>query len=37
MYTKNSERLIPGSLVAFMILCIVWFLEIFGLLKGLLQ
>jgi len=37
MNTKNSDRLIPGNLVAFIILCCVWFLKISGLLSGLLH
>jgi hypothetical protein len=37
MDTRNSEKLIPGSLVAFIILCIVWFLKFTGLLGGLFQ
>ena len=36
MNTKHSQRLGPGSLVAFILLCIAWFLNISGLLSGLL-
>ena len=32
MNTPSSEKLIPGSLAAFIILCIVWFLKFTGLL-----
>jgi uncharacterized membrane protein len=37
MNTRSSEKLIPGSLAAFIILCIVWFLKFTGLLGGLFQ
>jgi hypothetical protein len=37
MHNKNSERLIPGSLIAFILLGIAWFLKLSGLLSGLLQ
>jgi hypothetical protein len=37
MNTRSSEKLIPGSLVAFIILCIVWFLKFTGLLGGLFE
>ena len=37
MNTRDSEKLIPGSLAAFITLCIVWFLEFTGLLGGLFQ
>lgn len=36
MNTKNSEKLVPGSLVAFLFLCVLWFLEISGLLSEIL-
>ena len=32
MNVKNTDKKIPGNLVAFIILCIVWFLEHTGLL-----
>ena len=35
MITRSSEKFIPGSLVAFIILCSVWFLKFTGLLDGL--
>ena len=35
MNTRSSEKRIPGSLAAFIILCIVWFLKFTGLLGGL--
>jgi hypothetical protein len=37
MLNKNSERLDSGSLVAFIILCTIWFLELCGLLSGIIQ
>ena len=37
MNIKSSDKLIPGSLVAFIILCIVWFLKLTGLLRGVFQ
>ena len=37
MNTRNSDKLIPGSLAAFIILCVVWFLKFTGLLGGLFQ
>jgi uncharacterized membrane protein len=37
MNIRSSEKLIPGSLAAFIILCIVWFLKLTGLLGGLFQ
>jgi hypothetical protein len=37
MNTQSSEKLIPGSLAAFIILCVVWFLKLTGLLGGLFQ
>ena len=37
MHDKNSESIVSGSLVAFIILCVVWFLELSGLLRGLLN
>ena len=37
MNIQNSDKLIPGSLFAFIILCVVWFLEFTGLLGGLFQ
>ncbi len=37
MNTKNQDKLIPGSLVAFIVLCIVWFLRFPGLLSALFQ
>jgi hypothetical protein len=37
MKLKNLERLKPGNLVTFLILCIFWFLEFSGLLSGLLH
>jgi hypothetical protein len=35
MNIQSSDKLIPGSLVAFIILCIVWFLKLTVLLGGL--
>ena len=37
MDIRSSQKLIPGSLVAFIILCIVWFIKFTGLLDGLFQ
>ncbi len=34
MNTKSSSKYIPGSSIAFIILCVVWFLEYTGLLSG---
>jgi hypothetical protein len=32
MSSKNSNKRVPGNLIAFITLCIVWFLEYTGLL-----
>jgi len=36
MNSKHSQKFGPGSPVAFTILCIGWFLDVSGLLSGLL-
>ena len=37
MNSKLSEKSNVGSLVGFIILCITWFLDVSGLLSGLLR
>jgi uncharacterized membrane protein len=37
MNSKHSEKLGAGSLVAFILLCFAWFLNVSGLLSGLLR
>jgi hypothetical protein len=37
MNSKHSERLGTGSLIAFILLCSAWFLDVSGLLSGLLR
>jgi hypothetical protein len=37
MNKKNSEKLIPTSLIAFLFLCVFWFLKVTGLLSGILN
>jgi hypothetical protein len=32
MVNRNSDKQVPGNLIAFITLCIVWFLEYTGLL-----
>ena len=32
MVNQNSNKRVPGNLIAFITLCIVWFLEYTGLL-----
>ena len=32
MVNQNSKKRVPGNLIAFITLCIVWFLEYTGLL-----
>lgn len=37
MDSKNSGAMSIGSLIAFIFLCAIWFLDISGLLRGLLN
>jgi hypothetical protein len=37
MIQKDTESLIPGRLVAFIVLCVVWVLVLSGPLNGLLE
>ena len=37
MNIKNSGKIIPTSLIAFLFLCTFWFLKVTGLLSGILH
>ena len=37
MKTKKTVKLVPTSLLAFLFLCVFWFLKVTGLLSGILH